>query len=305
MLSATGPSHLRAGRHKGRDLSYCSCSPRSSTSTARSSRVAMATHRCLRRGQFSGPAGTAAGGGGRGRAAAVPRLVIFHSLGPGRAGGGGASDAPRVEEPSTALLLAWFACGNRSLFAAQCLVEVVVELYREGRTFGELQLSLKMATQGARTRRSRGAEDSDAATAAPASAPGGQQRLAADEEEVLPPLLQGQEEDVLVSWVALVFLTLEELGVPRDRIPQQQGEEKAELAGAGTSGRGADVGDSGSGSSSMAAGNTYLRGMLGYVRQTLGMYDEGQTLARVAGLQGLVQQVCCSDVGTLYNKYSN
>lgn len=38
------------------------------------------------------------------------------------------------------MLLAWFACGNRSLFAAQCLVEVLVELYREGRSFQELQV---------------------------------------------------------------------------------------------------------------------------------------------------------------------
>lgn len=54
--------------------------------------------------------------------------------------GSGGAATRRVEEPSTALLLAWFACGTRSLFAAQCLVEIVVELYREGRTFGELQV---------------------------------------------------------------------------------------------------------------------------------------------------------------------
>ncbi|GLI62381.1 hypothetical protein VaNZ11_005000 [Volvox africanus] len=305
MLSAPGTLHLRAGRNQGLDLSRCSfCS---STPSARSSRVLLGIRRCLNGGQFSGPAGMTAGGSGDAAAAAASRLVILHAVGPRRAGGGGATvtaaaaaaadttadaDGPRVEEPSTALLLSWFACGNRSLFAAQCLVEVLVELYREGRTFGELQLSLKLATQGARRCRVRGTEGSNtaAATVAAASAPGDQQRLDAGEEEALPPLLQGQEEDVLVSWVALVFLTLEELEVPRVRMQQQQQpREEEELAGAGASGRGGDMGV-GKGSGSMAAGNTYLRGMLGYVRQTLGMYDEGQTLARVAGLQGLVQQ---------------
>ncbi len=96
---------------------------------------------------------------------------------------------------------------------------------------------------------------------------------------------------MLVSWVALVFLTLEDLEVPRDKQPadigrqqQQQGARPARGAG-GAAGGGMEGG--------MAASSAYLRGMLGYVRQTLGMYDEGQTLARVAGLQGLVQQVGC------------
>lgn len=37
-----------------------------------------------------------------------------------------------------ALLLAWFASQNRSLFAARCLVEVVVEMYREGVTVDDV-----------------------------------------------------------------------------------------------------------------------------------------------------------------------
>ena len=45
-----------------------------------------------------------------------------------------------MAEPSTALLLAFFASTNRSLFAAQCIVEAVVALYREGRSFGEIQV---------------------------------------------------------------------------------------------------------------------------------------------------------------------
>ncbi|GLC45992.1 hypothetical protein PLESTM_001812100 [Pleodorina starrii] len=146
------------------------------------------------------------------------------------AAGAAGADTPRVEEPSTALLLAWFACGNRSLFAAQCLVEVLVELYREGRTFGELQLSLKMATQGGRVRRARAAGGGDRGLVVSAAAANdGEAGEEEEEEVVLPPLLQGQEEDVLVSWVALVFLTCEEIGVPRDRVPaeqQQQGQQQ-------------------------------------------------------------------------------
>lgn len=61
--------------------------------------------------------------------------------------------------------------------------------------------------------------------------------------------------------------------------------------GAAAPGGGMGLGVGAGGLGSMASSSTYLRGMLGYVRQTLGMYDEGQTLARVAGLQGLVQQV--------------
>lgn len=36
------------------------------------------------------------------------------------------------------LLLAWFASQNRSLFAARCLVEVVIEMYQEGVTVDDV-----------------------------------------------------------------------------------------------------------------------------------------------------------------------
>lgn len=95
-----------------------------------------------------------------------------------------------------------------------------------------------------------------------------------------------------MSWVALVFLTLEDLGVPRDKQPADVGRQQQKGARPARGGGSTAGGGGGGGSESgMAASSAYLRGMLGYVRQTLGMYDEGQTLARVAGLQGLVQQV--------------
>lgn len=49
-------------------------------------------------------------------------------------------DLDPVAEPSTALLLAFFASTGRGLFAAQCMVEAIVALYREGRTFAEIKV---------------------------------------------------------------------------------------------------------------------------------------------------------------------
>ncbi|KAG2490115.1 hypothetical protein HYH03_011421 [Edaphochlamys debaryana] len=185
----------------------------------------------------------------------------------------------RIEEPSTALLLAYFAAANRSLFAAQCLVEALVELYREGRSFEELQLMLRLATQGAAAR---------ARAAASAAASGAEAEAGTGGEEVVqPPLLQSQDEDVLASWVALVFLTLDELGVPRDLVSSAS-DSSAPTSYSGAGPAISVAGPGGGGGKS--EGSTYLRGMLGYVRQTLGMYDEGQSLTAVAGLQGLVQQ---------------
>ncbi|PNW78658.1 hypothetical protein CHLRE_09g388050v5 [Chlamydomonas reinhardtii] len=229
----------------------------------------------------------------RGAHAAMPKRRPLAPLCAAAAGSQAVNEEPRVEEPSTAMLLAWFACGNRSLFAAQCLVEVLVELYREGRSFQELQLSIKAATQGGGWAVRPAADPSGSDTAADDGTNG--------EAVVLPPLLQTQEEDVLVSWVALVFLTLEDLGVPRDKEPADARRDVAPGAaaaglgatsgpGAAAPGGGMGLGVGAGGLGSMASSSTYLRGMLGYVRQTLGMYDEGQTLARVAGLQGLVQQ---------------
>jgi hypothetical protein len=52
---------------------------------------------------------------------------------PSRAQAAAAADLPaedRATAAADALLLAWFAAGNSSVFAAQCLVETVIECYR-------------------------------------------------------------------------------------------------------------------------------------------------------------------------------
>ncbi len=49
-------------------------------------------------------------------------------------------------EPSVvadAILLAWFAAQNSSVFAAQCLVETVIECYRRGMLVDELQQAVQ------------------------------------------------------------------------------------------------------------------------------------------------------------------
>ena len=43
--------------------------------------------------------------------------------------------------PSRALVLAYFASMNRSVFAAQCLVECCIQLLLQGRTFDDIQVS--------------------------------------------------------------------------------------------------------------------------------------------------------------------
>lgn len=78
-----------------------------------------------------------------------------------------------------ALLLAYFANRHGSLFAAQSLVEALLELYRQGCTVEELQSTLLLA----------------------ALQSGGQ-------------LLQPIEQEVLVSWATMVLLTLQLVGVP-------------------------------------------------------------------------------------------
>lgn len=77
----------------------------------------------------------------------------------------------------TALQLAWDASRGRSLFAARCLVAAALQLYARGATADDVQLALSFA--GLQSSGARMGED---------------------------------ERDVLISWVALVFMTAEEVG---------------------------------------------------------------------------------------------
>ena len=90
-------------------------------------------------------------------------------------------DAPHLSPAALeALLGAWFASQNRSLFAAKCFIETVLELHRGGTSLGSVQLGVSTASLESR-------------------------------QTLLTPL----EQDILLLWVAIVMLTLEEVGVPR------------------------------------------------------------------------------------------
>ena len=76
-----------------------------------------------------------------------------------------------------AILLAYFASQNRSLLAAECLIETVIEMYRRGTRLDSLQFTLSMATlQSGST------------------------------------LLSEQELDVLTARCGIIMLTLHEIG---------------------------------------------------------------------------------------------
>lgn len=75
------------------------------------------------------------------------------------------------------MLLAYFASQNRSLLAADCLIETVVEMYRRGVQLDSLQFTLSMATlQSGST------------------------------------LLSEQELDILTARCGIIMLTLQEIG---------------------------------------------------------------------------------------------
>lgn len=76
-----------------------------------------------------------------------------------------------------AIVLAFFASQNRSLLAAECLIETVVEMYRRGMQLDSLQFALSMATlQSGST------------------------------------LLSEQELDILTARCGIIMLTLHEVG---------------------------------------------------------------------------------------------
>ncbi|EFN55333.1 expressed protein [Chlorella variabilis] len=91
-----------------------------------------------------------------------------------------------------ALILAYLASLNRSLFAAKCLVEVVVEMYREGVTLDDAKVMLSLASLQH----------------------GGQ-------------LLKPMDEDILLSWVAVIMIALQAVGVPLN----PEGEERMKQQG--------------------------------------------------------------------------
>jgi hypothetical protein len=87
------------------------------------------------------------------------------------------NDAETVEQVfAKALLLSFLACQNRSFFASKCFVECVIEMYRRGYTLDSMK---RIITFGTLTS-------------------GGMEQ----------PMMQ----DIMLTWMTLVYLTLEEIG---------------------------------------------------------------------------------------------
>lgn len=87
------------------------------------------------------------------------------------------NDAEKVEQVfAKALLLSFLACQNRSFFASKCFVESVIEMYRRGYSLDSMKRIITFGTLAA----------------------GGMEQ----------PMMQ----DIMLTWMTLVYLTLEEIG---------------------------------------------------------------------------------------------
>ncbi|KAL3156210.1 hypothetical protein ABBQ32_012491 [Trebouxia sp. C0010 RCD-2024] len=109
------------------------------------------------------------------------RLQISRKIATGAHGSAEALDSPDGEQQASqflpAILLAYFASQNRSLLAAECLIETVIEMYRRGTQLDSLQFTLSMETlQSGST------------------------------------LLSEQELDILTARCGIIMLTLHEIG---------------------------------------------------------------------------------------------
>jgi hypothetical protein len=93
------------------------------------------------------------------------------------------------------LLLAYYASQNKSLFAAQCFVETVLDSYTRGENVDEVQTAVQLKNM--------------------------QQN-----SELLNP----QDQDLLLSWIIMVMLTAKDVGVAQ---PQQQQDSQQPSSSAG------------------------------------------------------------------------
>jgi hypothetical protein len=179
-----------------------------------------------------------------------------------------AAAAAAADSRDEALLVAYCACQNRSLFAAQCFVEAVLDAFTCGVSVDALATSLQLK----------------------AMAQGGGSGA----------LLQPQDQDLLLSWIILVMLTAQEVGVAARGNGGGSG-----AAAAPDTADAADAAAAGCSSSpaareaaAAAAGITqsYRRevlGLLGFVKQSAKLYfDEGAWRERAAVWQALAG-VCC------------
>lgn len=162
-----------------------------------------------------------------------------------------ASDAV-AESSENALLLSYYAAQNKSLFAAQCFVETVLDCYTRGENVDSLQTALQL-----RNMQQNG------------------------------ELLDFNEQDILLSWVIMVMLTAMEVGVALSSGEQQ----KQQHAGpVGKSSNSTQPGISSESSASITQQySAQVQGLLQLVKQALKLYfDEGYSLQQLQSLQATV-----------------
>lgn len=167
------------------------------------------------------------------------------------------------------LLLAYYACQNQSLFAAQCFVEGVLDAYTCGYNVDQLQTALQL-----RNMQQGGA------------------------------LLQPQDENLLLSWIILVMLAAQEVGIPLAApaeaadAPESGGQQQQRAAGEAetTSGPAAAAGAAPPAASGAAAGggissafSREVMGLLQFAKQAAKLwFDEGYNVQKLQSLQATV-----------------
>eukprot|EP00879_Flechtneria_rotunda_P013349 GHRR01013939.1.p1 GENE.GHRR01013939.1~~GHRR01013939.1.p1 ORF type:complete len:493 (+),score=193.26 GHRR01013939.1:64-1542(+) len=202
-----------------------------------------------------------------------------------------ALQVPVIGASEDALLLAYYAAQNKSLFAAQCFVETVLDAYTSGATVDEVQAALQLKNVQHSSR-----------------------------------LLNPQDQDILLSWVILVMLAAKEVGVQisvlqpvstgssaaqqqqqQHKWRQQEPQSLGDQAAAGnvqpqtlTCQQAVVKADNNSGSNTLAAAGAgaaditakYSREVLGlmqFMKQATKLYfDEGYTVQRLQSLQAAV-----------------
>lgn len=99
-----------------------------------------------------------------------------------------ASDDQDKEAALTkAILLAYYASRSKSLFSSRCIVEALIDAYRSGYTISDINLSI--ALNGMTSNLSSLSQNQN--------------------DQLLPPI----EGDILRSWVALIMVTLQTIGL--------------------------------------------------------------------------------------------
>jgi hypothetical protein len=150
-----------------------------------------------------------------------------------------------------ALLLSFYACQNKSLFAAQCFVETVLDAYTRGDTVDQLQTALQLKNMQQNSQ-----------------------------------LLNPTDQDLLLSWIILVMLTARDVGVPAGGQQQRQQQQQQGVQGSDDSSSNSS-GDAAAGISVQYS--SQVLGLLQFAKQALKLYfEQGYSVTQLQGLQAAV-----------------